>query len=804
MTATVTEGTAAKRPVRRTSGRNWGLLLIEDVGTVIAHAQDVRASLREIVELLADRLDMEVCSLYVYDAPHRQLVLAATKGLDPGSVGKVTMRVDEGLTGYAIEKMEPVMAVDALAHPRYKYFPETGEERYHSFMGVPVIDKREPLGVLVVQTSRRRRFTRDQIRLLKAITVPVSGLLVRAQLQESLRTKEEERRSAHDRMVEVTQRLQAYERVDAPVRAPGAPGRLSGLGASPGFGIGRAHLLTPVVSFAELPPRRRGSAKRELTRLRGAIDHSIEEIARLGRRVAVTLPEFDAAIFEAQGMLLCDSHLIARLEALIHAGDSAEHALEQVIGHMVAEFTRLDDAYMRDRVTDIKDIGQRVLRNLLGVTERHTPATSTFVVVAHELTLSDLSMLEQQGLKGIVLATGGVTSHASILAKSLEIATVVGVGHLAETVREGDQLIVDGNAGTVYVNPAPDIVREYERLGREYRAFNRELETLRELPAMTRDGHQIALTANVGLLGDLVLALHHGAEGVGLYRTEIPFMSHRDFLTEDEQVELYRLMLQRLEGRPIAIRTLDMGADKYPSYLRLPREDNPFLGWRSIRISLEMPEIFSVQLRAILRASAYGDVRILFPMISGLEEIRRVKELLGQAQDDVRREGHAFNENMAIGVMIEVPSAVRLAPLLSQEVDFLSIGTNDLIQYLLAVDRNNPKVAPLYEPLHPAVLRAIADTVAAAKAAGKRVTICGEMAADPACTLMLIGLGLDGLSMGPFFIPVIKRLIRSVDLSRARQLAAELLTLSTVKEIKGCLFEGMRSLGVIDFMDMYH
>jgi len=806
MNGTATEETRAARSTRRSSGHNWGLLLIEDVGTIIAHAQDVRACLRDIVSLLADRLDMEVCSLYVYEPQSRQLTLAATKGLDPASVGKVVMRVDEGLSGYAIEKMEPVMAVDALAHPRYKYFPETGEERYHSFLGVPVVDKREPLGVLVVQTSRRRRFTRDQIRLLKAISVPISALLIRSQLQESLRSKEEERRSAHDRMVEATRRLQAYEREEGRDRPAGTPppGRLPGLGASPGFGIGRAHLLAPPVSFAGLPTHRRVSGRRELARLRAAIERSIDEIGRLAHRVAATLPEVDASMFEAQRLMLCDPHLVERVETLVRDGASAEHALEQVITHMVEEFTQLDDAYMRERVLDIKDVGQRLLRNLLGVSEREVKSAGPFVLVARELTLSDLTMMEQHGLRGIVLATGGVTSHASILAKSLEIPTIVGVEHVDEVVHEGDQLIVDGNAGIVYINPAADIVREYDRLGREYRAFNRELETLHDLPAETRDGHRISLKANVGLLGDLVLALHHGAEGVGLYRTEFPFMSHRDFLTEDEQLDLYRLMLERLEGRPIVIRTLDMGADKYPSYLRLPREENPFLGWRSIRISLEMPEIFTVQLRAILRASAFGDVRLLFPMISGLEEIRRVKELVAQAQDDLRREGHAFNPELAIGMMVEVPSAVRLAPLLSQEVDFFSIGTNDLIQYLLAVDRNNPKVAPLYEPLHPAVLRAIADTVAAAKATGKRVTICGEMAADPACTLILIGLGLDGLSMNPFFVPAIKRLIRSVDLGRARQVAAEVLTLGTVKEVKGCLFEQMRALGIIDIMDMYH
>jgi phosphotransferase system enzyme I (PtsP) len=794
------------QPMRRPTGRNWGLLLIEDLGGIIAHADDIRLCLQDIVHLLADRLDMEVCSLYVFDRERQRLILGATKGLDTASVNSVSMRVDEGLTGYAIEKMEPVMAIDALAHPRYKYFPETGEERYHSFLGVPVVDQGEPLGVLVVQTSRRRRFTREQIRLLKAVTVPISGLLIRAQLQESLRSKEEERRSAHERMVEVTRRLQDVEREQGRGRAPaaGTPGRLPGLGASPGFGIGRAHLLTPEVSFSDVPKKRNLSARHEVRRLRAALESSAEEIRRLGRRVVATLPELDAAIFEAQEMIVSDPQFASRLEALVREGAGAEQALEKVLAQMTKEFERVDDAYLRERVFDIKDVGQRVLRNLLGVRERGAAFGSASVLVARELTLSDLTMMEQQGLKGIVLATGGVTSHASILAKSLEIPTVVGVDHLEESVREGDHLIVDGNAGIVYVNPPTDILREYERLGREYRAFNRELETLRDLPAETRDGRRVILTANVGLLGDLVLALHHGAEGVGLYRTEFPFLSHRELLTEEEQLDLYRLMLTRLEGRPFTIRTLDLGADKYPAYLHLPREDNPFLGWRSIRISLEMPEILIVQLRAILRASAYGDVRILFPMISGVEEIRRVKELLVRAQDELRSEGHPFRADMPVGIMIEVPSAVRMAPVLSREVDFFSIGTNDLIQYLLAVDRNNPKVAPLYEPLHPAVLRALADTVKAAAESGKFVTICGEMASDPACTLILLGLGFDGFSMGPFFIPVIKRLIRSVEITVAQQLVKDLLALHTVKEVKGCLFETMRTLGVIDFMEMYH
>jgi phosphotransferase system enzyme I (PtsP) len=791
---------------QREPRRGQGLRLLEDVGAIITHASDLPSSVQGIVQTIAARLSMEVCSVYVCDRARQLLTLLATTGLDPSSVGKVTMGVDEGLTGIVVQRLEPVMAIDALAHPRYKYFPETGEERYHSFLGVPVVDRGQPVGVLIVQTSRRRRFTRAEVRLLKTIAVAVAGILAQVQLQASLATKEEERLAYQQRMVDAINRLKDYE-TRGPTRAAPVPGqqtRLIGMGAAPGFGIGRAHLLAADVSFAGAPKERRNPLKREIARWRTAVARAVHELGRTKERIQASVPEIDAAIFDAQRLMLEDHSFRARIESLIHDKLSAEAALEQTIDEFARQFGELDDDYFKDRAADIKDIGQRVLRHLLGVGERTRQFASAVVLVAADVTLSDLAILEQEDLKGIVLASGGVTSHASILAKSLEIPTVVGTEHAEEVIREGDHLIIDGNAGVVFVNPTAEIVREYDRLEREYRAFNRDLETLRELPAETLDGHRVTLSANIGLLGDMHLACLHGAEGVGLYRTEVPFLSHRDFLTEEEQLMLYERVVTGMGGKPVTIRTLDLGADKYPRYLNVPREDNPFLGWRSIRISLELPEIFKVQLRAILRASAAGPVRIMFPMISSLEEIRRVKELLAETQEDLRAAAQPFDAQLQVGMMMEVPSAVYLAPHFVQEVDFISIGTNDLIQYVLAVDRNNRKVGPLYEPLHPAVVQCVANAINAAKHAGKHVAICGEMAADPMCTLLLVGLGLDDLSMGPFFIPVIKRLIRASSFETAQNLAEEVLRLPTVKQIKGCIFEAMRELGVIDLIEMYH
>ena len=796
--------TVTSRKARRAS---HSLSVLEDIGTIIAHSQDLQGTFEGVVRVVAERMQTEVCSLYIYDARGRQLTLWATEGLFRASVGKVRMGLDEGLAGMVLERLEPVMVVDALAHPRYKYFPETGEERYHSFLGVPVLEKRKPLGVLVVQTLRRRRFGADELRLLKAIAAQVGAIVVQARLAENLQSKEKERNEYRQRMVEAIRRLQAYEKKQGTEKAreerPRHP-RLVGIPAAPGFGMGPAHVLRPVVTFDDLEEVRTEDPTVERERFRTAVQRSIEEVEQLKSRLADRLPEIDATLFDTHRMMLEDKSFLDKIYSFIDDGFAAVTALQFTVDEYVGAFGRMSDRYLRERAADIRDIGHRVLRNLLGVEEQARKIHNDSILVAEELTLSDLAVIEHEHLRGIALATGGVTSHASILAKSFEIPTVVGVEHLLDSVREADHVIVDGNSGFVYVNPSKDVLREYERLDREYHEFNLELEGIRDLPAETRDGHRVRMFANIGLFGDLGFAKRHGAEGVGLYRTEFPFLTYPDFPDEEEQLRLYRRVLEQMEGRRVTIRTLDLGADKYPSYLRLSKEENPFLGWRSIRISLELHELFKVQLRAILRASAYGEVKILFPMISSLEEVWRAKELLEEARLELRERGIPFDEKMAVGIMIEVPSAVYQAEELAREVDFLSLGTNDLIQYLLAVDRNNRKVAPLYEPLHPAVLRAVNQVVRVAKTEGKWVELCGEMAADPLCSAVLVGMGIDELSMGSFFIPVIKRLIRSLDYSVTREIVKDVLGMTSVKEIKGYLFDMMRKSGVIELMEIYH
>jgi phosphotransferase system, enzyme I, PtsP len=798
----------AMRKARAKPRRTAGLRVLADVTAISADTEDLNDRLQRFVELIAKVSETDVCSIYLLDERTQLLRLAATTGLDRGAIGKVSMSVGEGLTGMTLEKREPVMVVDAFSHPRFKYFPETGEDRFHSFVGVPLVEGTKPLGVLVVQTLRRRRFSPREMELLQTIATSVSQGILTARLVEDLRSKEQEQRAFRQRMISAMKRLQAVhktigdtERVE---RRRQKHARIDGLPAAPGYGRGKAHIVQAPVSFAAVAEQSADDPAAERKRFQRAVTSSLTEVKALKARLERRLPEFDSAIIDAYRMMLEDRGFLDKVDGHIGAGLAAESALRKVVEEYVDTFTAMSDEYLRERAADVRDVGLRLLRNLLGIDETERVLEKDTVLIADELSLSDLSLIDHEHLAGIVMATGGVTSHATILAKSFEIPTVVGAEQVREVVREGDAVLVDGNAGAVFVNPAPEIVREYDRLTRDYQAFNRELDSLRTLSAETTDGRRVNLYANVGLIADLPLVRRHGADGIGLYRTEFPFLTYRDFPDEEEQYQVYARLVRELEGQPVTIRTLDIGADKYPSYLNFAREENPFLGWRSIRISLELPAIFKTQLRAILRAGSLGRVRILFPMISSMNQIRTTKELLEEAKAELRREGKEFDAAMPIGVMIEVPAAVSLASHLIREVDFFSIGTNDLIQYLLAVDRNNHKVAELYEPLHPAVLGAIHDTVQAARGAGKWVGMCGEMAADPLCTLVLLGLGLDDLSMQPFFIPVVKRIVRSVSFKEVRSLARDVLALSTVEEVKGHLFDGMRSLGIIELAEKFH
>jgi phosphotransferase system enzyme I (PtsP) len=784
------------------------LALIEHLSSIGGeHSDDLRDTLDRVVAAIASGMEAEVCSLYLFDPQRERIVLRATIGLDRESVGKVTMRMNEGLVGLVLEKDDAVYVPDAISHPRYKYFPETGEERYHTFLGVPIYDgRKKPLGVLVAQTLERRKFTKSEIRLLGTAANQVAQILSHFRLRESLATKEKERLEYRRRMIEANRQLKDYEKVGGKTRVA-APlkirrPRLVGLPAAPGFAQGHAHVVGTFLSTIDRNQRAR-DPKLEIRRLEDALARSKSELDALRARMAPLMPESDLKIFDGHRMILGDDEFIDRIRDTIAAGFTAESALFRVIEELSASMLAVADSYLRERATDFRDVGHRVLRHLRQEDRKGGAFSKSTIIIAEELTLSQLTLVSHEKLAGIALQSGGVTSHAAILARAFEIPTVVGVEHLMESIVEGDHLVLDGNSGVVYVNPPAEIERDYVGLAKRYEAFKKELIEEGDDPTATRDGHRVMMLANIALLPDIHLALRYGAEGIGLLRSEFSFLTYEDFPDENQQLALYNQMLAATGDRPVTIRTLDIGADKYPPYMRVPREENPFLGWRSIRISLEMSGLFKVQLRAILRAAARYNVRIMFPMISSLEELRRAKELLAESQAELFKEGLEHNPNLEVGIMVEVPSAVWLAPRLAREVDFFSIGTNDLIQYLLAADRNNPKVAHLYEALHPAVISAIAEVVNVARAADKEVCLCGEMASDPLSTLLLIGMGLDELSLSPLFIPVVRKVIREVDYQTARLIARETLQMSSVQEIKGYLVERYRDLGLINLVEMY-
>jgi phosphotransferase system enzyme I (PtsP) len=716
------------------------------------------------------------------------------------------MAKSEGLVGLVAEERTPIKVEDALTHPRFKFFPETGEEKYHSFLGVPIGHGLGMLGVLVLQSRRRRRFSEQDVSLLRSVAGQVRGVMLNAHLSERLQREEESRDRYRRDMAKAIERVKAFEVTEARRLGPKAPEdmvRFSGLGAAPGFGLGFVHRVEPPADLDGVSIAAGAGVEHETKRFDEALAESVKEVEISRTHMRELVPEVGGALFEALRMMIEDPGIRRGVDAELAKEVTAESALKIVIGEYLDRFSGLEDEYLRERAVDIRDAGQRILRHLLGLDERRLDLGEDTVLVGEELTLSDLATVDHTKLRGIVTSSGGVTSHAAILAKSLGIPTVVGADGVDVAANEQDRIVVDGNTGTVHLRPGPELLVEYERLEYEYSAFQRELEEMRGLPAETTDGNRVALLANIGLVGELALAERYGAEGIGLYRTEFQFISYRDFPSEEEQYRLYTRVLDRMAGKPVTIRTLDLGADKYPVFASAPRESNPFLGFRSIRVSLEIQNIFVEQLRAVLRAAGSAPLRVMFPMVTSVEELRSAKEIYAQCLADLAAEGVALPQAIELGAMIEVPAAVFRAEPIMREVDFVSIGTNDLIQYTLAVDRDNRRVASMYEPLHPAVLQSIATVVEAGRKTGRRVAMCGEMAGNPLCTVLLVGMGLEELSMSSVYIPVVRKIIRAVSYEDAVSIANNALRLDTVEEVKGYLFSSMKELGVLELAEAF-
>ncbi|MCD5397479.1 phosphoenolpyruvate--protein phosphotransferase [candidate division NPL-UPA2 bacterium] len=563
---------------------------------------------------------------------------------------------------------------------------------------------------------------------------------------------------------------------------------LKGIGVSPGVTIGRAFLL----GGKRLSPPRieisSGKVAKELTRFERALAQTAEEIIKIRKKVAQEINEEHARILDAHLLILEDVLFIEETMRRVEKEKlNVEYVFSDVLEQLARRFEVMDDEYLRERASDIRDIGRRILRNLLGhKRETLSNLEEEVIVVAYDLSPSDTALMHKEKVIGFITDVGGKTSHTAIMARALEIPAVVGLKDITARVNQGDRLIIDGTKGVIIINPGEKTLKCYRKQKVKIKVFEKKLEELKNLPAETLDGRRVGLAANLEISEEIPSLLARGAAGVGLYRTEFFYLNRADLPTEEEHYQAYRSVAEQVFPHAVIIRTLDLGGDKFTSQLEIPREMNPFMGWRAIRFCLERPDIFKVQLRAILRANVHGNLKIMYPMISGVEELRRANQVLEEVKEELREKETPFNENLEVGVMIETPSAAMTADILAREVKFFSIGTNDLIQYSLAVDRINEKIAYLYEPTHPAVLRLIKGVIEAGHRQGIWVGICGEMAAEPAMVLILLGMGLDEFSISAVALPEIKRIIRAVTLKEARKLVKQIFTLSTAQEVEEC------------------
>ncbi|OBS09122.1 phosphoenolpyruvate--protein phosphotransferase [Acidihalobacter prosperus] len=739
--------------------------IVEAVGA----ADSTGEALRVLVTRVRTALEVDVCSMYLVMPGRERLVLMATEGLNQAAVGQVQLDFDEGLVGLVAQRAEPVNLDEAPAHARYKFFPETGEQRYHAFLGVPIIHRRRVLGVLVVQQRVSRSFDDGAVALLSTLAVQIAVAIRQAELSgETLRL------------------LRGELPTDLII---------TGLGGSPGVGIGVGRVAYSQSDLDRIPDRQAADIGAEVLAFRQAVEAVREEMAAIRTRMVDVLPAEEQALFDAYTMMLASEHLIEGTAARIEEGSWAPAALRDTVRQYARAFEEMEDAYLRERASDIRDLGRRILAQLLSQVSSESPMPERTVLIGEDVSAAQLAEIPPERLVGVVSARGSSSSHVAILARALGIPAVMGAENLPVGRLEGQELVVDGYQGRLFIQPGPQVRREFERLAREERELSDGLNALAGEPALTPDGRLIPIYVNTGLLADVEPALKCGAEGVGLYRTEFPFMVRDRFPSEEAQVSTYRQMLSAFYPRPVTLRTLDIGGDKPLPYFPLS-EDNPFLGWRGIRVTLDHPDIFLTQIRAMLRANAGLDnLRVLFPMISAVSELEEANRLLARAAEELREEGLVIPPPQ-VGVMVEVPSAVYLAESLARRVDYLSVGTNDLVQYLLAVDRNNSRVADLYRPLHPAVLQALRQAREGARRAGKPIYVCGEMASDPAAVILLLGMDYDGLSVSVAGLTRVKWVVRSFSTETARALTDEALKLEDPDRVRELLNDALVDAGL--------
>ncbi len=740
--------------------------LIQEVNS----ARDLQEALDIIVSRVQKAMGTEVCSVYLLDPDTNRYVLMATEGLYRKAVGKVSLGYSEGLIGLVGSREEPINLENAPAHPRYRYFPATGEERFRSFLGVPIIHHRRLLGVLVVQQRESSRcFDEGEEAFLVTVSAQLAGVI------------------AHSEATGVISGLSLTGQEARDVSFNGVPG-------APGVAIGTGVVVYPVADLDLVPEKTTDDIHQELELFHSAVEAVRRDIERVANRLASRLRPEEQALFDVYLRMLSDEALPGEVVGRIREGNWAQGALKQVVQQYVRHFEMMDDHYLQERAVDVRDLGRRLLSHLQEGEQEHLVYPDRTVLVSEELTPAMLGEVPKGQLIGLVSVKGSSNSHVAILARAMGVPTVMGLVDIPVNQLDGKELIIDGFDGRIFASPSDDLRAVYQDICNEEDELFRGLEALRDKPCETTDGHRVSLLVNTGLMTDVVRSLSHGAEGIGLYRTEVPFMIKDRFPSEQEQRGYYREQLEAFAPNPVTMRTLDIGGDKLLTYFPI-HEENPFLGWRGIRVTLDHPEIFLVQVRAMLKASeGLNNLQIMLPMVSNISEVEESLHLIYRVYHEVREEGYDIHMPK-VGVMIEIPAAVYQIRELADRVDFLSVGSNDLTQYLLAVDRNNPRVAQLYHSYHPAVLQALVRVAQDAHMAGKPLGICGELAGDPGGAVLLMAMGYDSLSMNAASLPKVKSVVRSVSHEWAVKLLEDVLLLDSPHVIKSCVDLALRNAG---------
>jgi len=744
---------------------------LERITQAITLADNRQQALELVVDKVCCELNVEVCSVFLADYELDQFVLKATQGLNPQSVNQLHIGFNEGLVGLVGQRGGPVHLESATSHPAFHYVEEVQEDDFLAYLGVPIVHQRKVLGVLSIQQRDARLFELDEETFLITLAAQISAVLSNTET---------------DLLIDENEQNQL-------VRC------IHGIPVSNGVAVGVAKVVFPSLDITRVPQRNVENIDNEIKKLRKAVRRTHIQLEKMSNRMKGLVSEQERSLFDAYQQILSSEGLEKEIEEKIKSGSWAPFALKMVIMEHLKAFRSMEDPYLKERANDIEDLANRVLGNLLRRESRQFEPQAGSILIAESVSASMIAELPLDKISAVISITGSSTSHAAILAKALGLPAIMGLEPCQIGRLDGKNMIVDGYNGQIFVSPDLALINQYEKLVNDELKFFKELEKDQSLPNTCKDGTSISLLVNSSHPIDFEKAQKSGADGIGLYRTEIPFMREQQFPSENAQIQIYKNILNGFDGMPVTIRTLDIGGDKQLPYFKI-KEDNPFLGWRGVRVTLDHPEIFLVQLRAIFKASiGTKNLKIAVPMIATIDELDESFRLIHQAFDEIEKEALDNQQKLyrpKIGIILEVPSTVFQLQQIIKRVDFISIGTNDLIQYLLAVDRNNLKLRNLYSHFQPAILQVLKLVVEQCHHSEVELQICGEMASDPLAAIILIGFGYRSLSMAAGNLSRVKRAISRFTIAEMEALANQVITYETETKVKSVLLKAMESKGL--------